>query len=644
MTLFGKLIGKKSEPSPSVPANPSTIPTRTAEEYRKDPNYIQVFDSFGREMFVTKEQWRTNSLPGALKLNWNDPDKLYGIIVMALHDGFFADVLNASAHLYRTDPNLSRGATVYGIVLMKVGKLNQAEEVFRSYLKVHGDDGTVLTNLAKLQADHNEKTESENTLWHALEVDPNMENALGWHQAIHRERGGESAEARELERIAALPGSWRAQLWLARAALKTQDYEKALALYRISLSHAGQPVPTDLLVQMSGDLGNHGHLAELLQMAEPEFVPKLHGLLVGNNIIKAHLDLGHIEAASKVLEQLYDLHRPDWKQQLSFWDTAIAKAKIAQSNAGLKVPTESTMLMIDGPVWLKPSSPANSLFPHKYMHEIFISFLGGSVTALRESDQVHLQLSDAPGRLSRSVPLYLAEQVHFHIDIHVQTLLPWIKEERGAFMVSGKIWPDTDAAKYSKIAQPRNQFVVLTHLIAETVDRTTPWQIQLRLIRTGDAECIATLDSSFSPSDPEEGLSGLSKRLVAMLAQQTKTMANKPSTLYQVPSGILFSDYLLRIEQLLATRCAGMESHGPDFLSGTREILDGMLGLCLSCPSNAVVHILLAETILAMKRVRPDVAAEFKEKVQLLQKQNRLADSAQAVVENILEESPQSQQ
>jgi tetratricopeptide (TPR) repeat protein len=642
MIRFDRLFGKKSEPSPSAPGNP--VATRTVEELRKDPNYIRVFDSFGREMFVTKEQWRTDSLPGALQSNWNDPDKLYGIIAMALGDGFFADVLDAAAHLYHTDPNLSRGATIYGITLMKIGKLNEAEEVFRSYLKMHGDNGVVLTNLAKVQADRNEKGLSEDTLWHALEVDPNMENALGWHQAIHRERGGEFAETRELERIARLPGSWRAQLWLARAALKTQKLEKALALYRESLSHAGRPVPMHLLMQLSGDLGNHGHLAEILQLAEPEFVPVDHGLVVGNNLIKAHLDLGQIDKAAKILGQLYDLRRPDWKEQLSFWDTAIAKARITSSNTNLTVPIESTMLLIDGPVWLKPSSPANSLFSCGAAREIFVSFLGGSVTAPRESDQIQLQLTDTAGRLSRAVPLFLAEQVHFHTEISVQTMIPWIKRDRGAFMVNGKIWTDADAAKYSKMAGPKSRFVVLMHLVAPSESSTALWQLQLRLIRTIDAECVATLEESFSLADPEEGLSVLARRTVAMLVQLTEISINEPSALYQVPRGKQCPYYLLRIEQLLATRCAGMEGQSPGFLNGERQILDGMIGLCLSCPSNAVSRIILAETMLAMKRVRPDVTAEFSEKVQHLQKQHPLSDSVGAVVEWILDEAPSSRQ
>ena len=105
-------------------------------------------------------------------------------------------------------------------------------------------------------------------------------------------------------RVAALPGSWRARIWLAHAALKSRNLESALAFYRESLSRAPQPAPGDLLMQLSGDLGNAGHLPEILQLVGPHFVPAIHGLPVGNNLIKAHVDLGQSDAARRIVNQL----------------------------------------------------------------------------------------------------------------------------------------------------------------------------------------------------------------------------------------------------------------------------------------------------------------------------------------------------
>jgi hypothetical protein len=131
--------------------------------------------------------------------------------------------------------------------------------------------------------------------------------------------------------VAALPGSWRAQLWLARAALKAGDYKSAVAFYNQGLSQFGAYVPADFLMQMSGDLGQSGHMQELLELTKPRYVPETHGLAVGNNLIKACLDLGQVGAAKEILNKLHSLARPDWKRTLGFWDTELANRRIAAS-------------------------------------------------------------------------------------------------------------------------------------------------------------------------------------------------------------------------------------------------------------------------------------------------------------------------
>ena len=288
MSFFDELFGKKkpesSESHPVRPHTPAVLPPVKAQPAQspaappvvdpaRDKNMIQVFDAYGREMHITKDVWRKNVLPGTLKSNWDKPDQLAGIIIGALSDGFRSDVIAAAEHLYQIDPQPERGTCVWAVVLNEEGNHIEAEKVLRGYIAKHGENGSVLTNLAKVYAKRSHHREAEEILWHALKIDPNQDNGLGWYTAIHKDRGGEVAWLKALHRIAALPGSWRAQLWLARSALQSKDLESALAYYHQALSHVKPPVPTDLLGQMSGDLGNAAHLPELLQLTEPYFVP-----------------------------------------------------------------------------------------------------------------------------------------------------------------------------------------------------------------------------------------------------------------------------------------------------------------------------------------------------------------------------------
>jgi len=201
MKLFGK-----NEPAATQSTASSSAPISSPNaDPRADPRLIRVFDEFGRELFITKEQWRTSVLPGTLKSNWNSPDQLYGIIVGALKDGFFADIVDAAEHLYHVDPVPARGACMYGIALMKNNRLDEAESVLLSHVQKHGEEGYVLTNLPKVYSARNDSQKAEATLWHVLEVDPNQDNGFGWYAAIYRERSGEQAGLEALSRVVLFP-------------------------------------------------------------------------------------------------------------------------------------------------------------------------------------------------------------------------------------------------------------------------------------------------------------------------------------------------------------------------------------------------------------------------------------------------------
>lgn len=629
MNLFGKLLGKKPDvPKPSVTNSP------TSADLRKDPNLIRVYDKYGQKLFITKDQWRTNVLPGTIKSNWTSADGLYAVIISALNDGFMADVMKAAEQLHRIDPIPSRGACIHGIVLMKNKRLDEAARVLLTHLQKHGDDGSVLTNLAKVYAEQNRMKEADDTLWHALEVDPNQDNGLGWYEAIHRERGGDQAGLEALSRIAALPGSWRAQVWLARAALKSEKLEEALAYYAECLSRADKHIPADLLMQISGDLGNQGHLAELLRVVEPHFVVETHGLQVGNNLIKAHLDLGHIEDACQIMDQLYALKRPDWKETLSHWDTEIAKARITTQNIESQTPLKSGMLVGEGPVWLKPSSPAAELFKAKSADAPIIVFLGSSAEMPNPPQHVQHQIANPLGRLSRALPLFLAEQVTFATVAGVRTLVLWIEEKGGGFVLSGVAWSDEDAISFGKREPINGDYVVATHLKAQT----EPWTVTVRLLRTADGKCLGNLEASVDISKSEDTIPTLARQLLTVLACNSDVKSESPSSIYQLPAAHHLNSYLLRLEQLLAVRCSSMGEVQPHFLSGEREIIDGNILLCVACPDNVVVRILLAQTLLAMKDVRPDIVKEFADNVALLQKEHPLKEPAYAIVQRMLDE------
>ena len=62
-----------------------------------------------------------------------------------------------------------------------------------------------------------------------------------------------------------------------------------------------------------------------MELTEPYFIPEVHGLQVGNNLIKANMELGYLQRARQILNQLRTLPRSDWRAHLDHWHTEIER-------------------------------------------------------------------------------------------------------------------------------------------------------------------------------------------------------------------------------------------------------------------------------------------------------------------------------
>lgn len=301
MSILKKLFGKQSDSS------------ALADLSRRD-DMVRMFDIDGNEIFISKSEYRKKVLPGSFEKSKGNTDELYRAIALALEDGFFEECLSPARRLVQIDPDKQRSATVLGIALMKNNRLDEAQEVLETYLRENGESGVLLTNLAKVFADKGEVDKSTQTLWKALTIDPNQDNGLGWWGAIHREKEGEEGFYRAIEKVAEVPGSWRPQLWLARRLLEQKKIDSAITVYRRVLESAAEA--GDALMMISGDLGNGGYLAQMLDLILPFYEPEKHGPMAGLNLIQASVQLGEKETGLKLCDSVERLQRYDLKQFL----------------------------------------------------------------------------------------------------------------------------------------------------------------------------------------------------------------------------------------------------------------------------------------------------------------------------------------
>jgi len=106
---------------------------------------------------------------------------------------------------------------------------------------------------------------------------------------------------------------------------------------------------------------------------------------------------------------------------------------------------------------------------------------------------------------------------------------------------------------------------------------------------------------------------------------------------YLPPAPPHLGHYMLRLEQLLAVRCARSASA----LHGIREIVEGAMHLCLDLPKSVTLRALLADIVARVRNIRPDVADEFAGRVRLLQEEHPLDEPAQSALDSLFAAAPQ---
>ncbi len=620
-TIFGPEINSELDP-PFLPPPLALDQSPPPDLSVGDP--IKAFDHFGREIFVPRQEWIESVILPNLKRVWNQPDGLAGFLINAFSDGIFREVEVAANHLHLTDPTPSRGTTLLGVIYLETDRPADAEHLFAAHIQTHGEDGLILTNLAKAQSAMGWEQESIQTLWHALELDPNQDNGLGWYEVIHREHGGLSASIAALKRVAALPGSWRARLWLAHAELEAGNLDSAIALYQAALDMAPRPVPADLLTQMSGDLGNHGHLPEIFTLTSPSFDIKTHGIMVGNNLIKAAIDTGQLDSARTLLRELEACQRPDWRETLDFWEAELTKATLEIHDPVPAAALQMAMLEVRGPLWLTADHLTAALLPPREPDAPHIFFLGSSYESMRMPSEGTVQQSDSPGRISRALPLFLNEMVHLHSDARTTTLIPWFTNEGGGFGLFGQV-PDLAEIAHQTRQLPTGNgdspadFLISTHLFV----REANWKLQVALVRTIDGKTLISKSYPFLEFGFRHIATIVSEDILTALGIEADVTRHTPPTGTVVVEAEL-DHYLFRLEQTLAVRCGTMASTPSSFLSNPAEILDGMVHLGLQNPGHIPSRILLWRCLEGLKSRESELVKSMADKVTRLQSEHLL--------------------
>lgn len=215
----------------------------------------------------------------------------------------------------------------------------------------------------------------------------------------------------------AIAGGVMPQMAEARTKLDAKDLPGAIAIYEQVLAAAG--ARPDILVTISGDLGAHGHLRELIELVAPRYDAQKHGPATGLNLLQAFLVTRNVESAQHLLDILFALERPELEERLFGFSNALAdlmagseQAVAAAAESSGEAPQEIKIALasISKPIWfygLEANAP--QLLPRKEGKLRRVAFAQCSLPGIKNAAELAEQPEDAMGRLTRGLPLWFAE-------------------------------------------------------------------------------------------------------------------------------------------------------------------------------------------------------------------------------------------
>lgn len=207
----------------------------------------------------------------------------------------------------------------------------------------------------------------------------------------------------------------------ARSHLEERDLGSAIEVYEKILNYEGHR--PQVLLDFSADLGQHGHVQQIIEMVSPRYDAPRHGAPIGLNILQAYLAAGDVSGAQHMLGILRDLKQPDLQERLTALEQAIddlasqqGRGEAARGGAEKGDEGQSakvSMVTISKPIWSYGlESCSEALLPPKKPTAAKMIFAQLALPGLSNTIELLQQPEEELGRLSRALPLWLCENLY----------------------------------------------------------------------------------------------------------------------------------------------------------------------------------------------------------------------------------------
>ena len=228
-----------------------------------------------------------------------------------------------------------------------------------------------------------------------------------------------------------------ARLKQAREELERKNVAAAMAIYEEVLTLA--PDRADVMATASGDLGVSGHPHQIIELIAARYDAQRHGPAAGINLLQAYLAVRDPESAQHILDVIFSLNRPELQDRLLGFSNVIAdmmllaeegSVAMAPAPGGEEDATRIELVSISKPIWFYGLENVPGVLPPKEGRLRRIAFGQLAILGLPDAEAFQKEPDGELGRLSRGIPLWLAEMLTFSVNYTAIAAVATMNRER----------------------------------------------------------------------------------------------------------------------------------------------------------------------------------------------------------------------
>lgn len=275
-------------------------------------DFIEFTNEHGQHVQIAREEYEKRIIPHNMEMYWDDPEMLRQFAMELVRDGFGLQAGKAADRLLEMYGRIEPALNFRAVAHMQTGELEQAKKILLECIEKFPESGAAYTNVAKILAYEGEGNKAFEALQQGLVLDPNQESAMDLYVNSFLELDQKELLLERLKELGETQGAWRPHMVLGRLNLEDGNLLVALQSYHEAIKQAGQS--EEIIMNVTGELGQAGYVYQLIQMAEQYWKPTFTHPYTGFNYANALISTEQGEKALTVLHQMHEVIEEPFKR------------------------------------------------------------------------------------------------------------------------------------------------------------------------------------------------------------------------------------------------------------------------------------------------------------------------------------------